>query len=136
MGTVATCQISEDEKLVDRSCQNAENEKLVDRRVGKYHANVWEDHFLPFIVIWGGCPSYGEASYRERVESLIEQIKENTFNSLLQVEDGEKCPYDLLQRFFLVNAVQRLGIHRYFEKEIKELLDYTYKYWNANGVAL
>ncbi|XP_057848440.2 sesquiterpene synthase Cad-like [Cryptomeria japonica] len=131
MAAVATCQISENEKLVDRSCQISENDgQSVDRRMGKYHANVWHDDFLQSL-----SSPYGEASYRERVESLIEQIKENAFNPLLG--DGEICPSssDLLQRFFIVDAVQRLGIHRYFEKEIKVLLDYTYKYWNVNGIS-
>ncbi|GLJ38912.1 hypothetical protein SUGI_0793220 [Cryptomeria japonica] len=80
---------------------------------------------IPFIAVWG------EASYRERVESLIEQIKKNAFNPLLG--DGEICPssYDLLQRFFIVDVVQRLGIHRFFEVEIKALLDYTDEYCRA-----
>ncbi|GLJ34130.1 hypothetical protein SUGI_0685990 [Cryptomeria japonica] len=48
------------------------------------------------------------------------------------VGDGDKwaSPYDLLERLFLVDVVQRLGIHRYFEKEIEATLDYTYKHRN------
>lgn len=67
-------------------------------------------------------------SYRERVASLIERMKHKAFHPVLA--DGENCPspYDLLHRFSIVDAVQRLGIHRFFENEIKAVLDHTYKY--------
>nr|QIB02636.1 terpene synthase [Taiwania cryptomerioides] len=108
-----------------------ESDNLVVRRIGNYHPNVWEDDFLQSL-----SSPYGAPSYRERVGSLIEQIKDEAFHPLLG--DGEICPsspYDLLERFSIVDALQRLGIHRYFEKEIKAVLDYTYKYWNENGIS-
>nr|UTN00749.1 acora-4(14),8-diene synthase [Chamaecyparis formosensis] len=107
------------------SCKNSEN-----REIRKFHPNVWEDDFLQSL-----SSPYGEPSYRERVASLIEEIKHKAFNSL--IKDGQiwASPCDLLERFFLVDAVQRLGIHRYFEEEIKKFLDYTYKHWNENGIS-
>ncbi|GLJ39006.1 hypothetical protein SUGI_0795090 [Cryptomeria japonica] len=73
---------------------------------------------------------HGAPSYCERVNSLVEEIKMDIFDGL--VGDGEKNPsaYDLLERFFIVDVLQRLGIDRHFQKEIKSVLDYNYKYWN------
>ncbi|GLJ34131.1 hypothetical protein SUGI_0686020 [Cryptomeria japonica] len=69
------------------------NENLVDRRIGNYHPNVWEDDFLQSL-----SSPYEASSYREKVESLIEEIKEKALNPLFG--DGEKwpSPYDLLER--------------------------------------
>ncbi|XP_059074596.1 sesquiterpene synthase Cad-like [Cryptomeria japonica] len=105
-------------------------ENAVVRRIGKYHANIWERDFLQFL-----SSPYGAPSYMERMETLVEEIKMDLFNSL--VGEGEISPssYDLLERFSIVDVVQRLGIDRHFEKEIKAVLDYTYKYWNENGIS-
>eukprot|EP01018_Ginkgo_biloba_P016482 Gb_04666 [translate_table: standard] len=40
-------------------------------------------------------------------------------------------PLDLFERLWAVDTVERLGIDRYFKKEIKESLDYVYRYWDA-----
>jgi hypothetical protein len=37
-------------------------------------------------------------------------------------------PVDLLERLLIVDNIVRLGIDRHFEKEIKEALDYVYRY--------
>jgi len=43
-------------------------------------------------------------------------------------------PVDLLERLLIVDNVERLGIDRHFEKEIKEALDYVYRHWNDRGI--
>eukprot|EP01018_Ginkgo_biloba_P010781 Gb_38468 [translate_table: standard] len=43
-------------------------------------------------------------------------------------------PLDLFERLSAVDIVQRLGIDRHFKKEIKEALDYVYRYWNQRGI--
>jgi len=50
------------------------------------------------------------------------------FNSLL-VEDGELINplNDLLQRLWMVNSIEQLGIDRNLKKEIKSTLDYVYR---------
>ncbi|GLJ51087.1 hypothetical protein SUGI_1087560 [Cryptomeria japonica] len=108
----------------------ATQENGVVRRIGKYHANVWESDFLRSL-----SSPYGAISYVERVETLVKEIKLEAFNSL--VGEGEVSPssYELLERFSIVDVVQRLGIDRYFEKEIKVILDYTYKYWSEKGIS-
>ena len=37
-------------------------------------------------------------------------------------------PFDLLERLWAVDTVERLGIDRHFKEEIKETLDYVYRY--------
>ncbi|KAL3512625.1 hypothetical protein ACH5RR_025342 [Cinchona calisaya] len=43
-------------------------------------------------------------------------------------------PVDLYARLFAVDRLQRLGISRYFYSEIKECLDYVYRFWTEKGV--
>eukprot|EP00253_Pinus_taeda_P017606 PITA_17606 len=43
-------------------------------------------------------------------------------------------PVDLMERLLIVDNVERLGIDRHFEKEIKEALDYVYRHWNDRGI--
>eukprot|EP01018_Ginkgo_biloba_P029167 Gb_39147 [translate_table: standard] len=45
-------------------------------------------------------------------------------------------PIDLLQCLLMVDNVERLGIDRHFQKEIKVVLDYVYRYWNEKGIDL
>nr|QGN65607.1 terpene synthase 1 [Taiwania cryptomerioides] len=104
-------------------------ENAVVRRIGEYHANVWERDFLESL-----SSPYGAPSYLERVETLVKEIKLEAFNSLLGEGEISPSSYDLLERFSIVDVVQRLGIGRHFEKEIKAVLDYTYKYWSENGI--
>nr|AJR21035.1 sesquiterpene synthase [Callitropsis nootkatensis] len=107
-------------------------EKGVIRRMGEYHANVWDRDFLLSL-----SSPYGAPSYMERLETLVNEIKMDVFINSLLVGDEEINPssYDLIERFSIVDVVQRLGIDRHFEKEIKAVLDYTYRYWSENGIS-
>uniref|UniRef100_A0A0G7ZNV0 Putative terpene synthase, PgTPS10 n=1 Tax=Picea glauca TaxID=3330 RepID=A0A0G7ZNV0_PICGL len=46
------------------------------------------------------------------------------------------CLYhvDLLEHLLIVDNIERLGVDRHFEKEIKEALDYVYRHWNERGI--
>ena len=72
---------------------------------------------------------FGQAAlYRERGETLIGEVKE-IFNSI-SVEDAAELitPLnDLIQRLWMVDSVERLGIDRHFKNEIKSALDYVYR---------
>ncbi|KAJ7552053.1 hypothetical protein O6H91_06G039800 [Diphasiastrum complanatum] len=43
-------------------------------------------------------------------------------------------PLDLFERLWAVDGLMRLGIDRFFQKEIKESLDHVYKYWTETGI--
>ncbi|KAH9317858.1 hypothetical protein KI387_019627 [Taxus chinensis] len=43
-------------------------------------------------------------------------------------------PLDLFERLWAVDTVERLGIDRHFKNEIKESLDYVYRYWDERGI--
>jgi len=45
------------------------------------------------------------------------------FNSM-SLQDGE---FSLIQRLWMVDSVERLGIDRHFRNEIKSALDYVYR---------
>jgi len=68
-----------------------------------------------------------EPSYRERAERLIGEVKV-LFNSMSE-EDGELITplNDLIQRIWMVDSVERLGIDRHFKNEIKSALDHVYR---------
>ena len=69
-----------------------------------------------------------EPLYRERGETLIGEVKE-IFNSISVEDAGELITplNDLIQRLWMVDSVERLGIDRHFKDEIKSALDYVYK---------
>nr|AAS47697.1 E,E-alpha-farnesene synthase [Picea abies] len=98
----------------------------VERRVGDYHSNLWDDDFIQSL-----STPYGASSYRERAERLVGEVKE-MFTSI-SIEDGELTS-DLLQRLWMVDNVERLGISRHFENEIKAAIDYVYSYWSDKGI--
>lgn len=43
-------------------------------------------------------------------------------------------PVDLFERLWMVDRLQRLGISRYFEREIRDCLQYVYRYWKDCGI--
>ncbi|KAL8171648.1 hypothetical protein V2J09_023452 [Rumex salicifolius] len=43
-------------------------------------------------------------------------------------------PVDLFERIWVVDRLQRLGISRLFEDEIKECMKYVHKYWSEDGI--
>ena len=72
---------------------------------------------------------FGQAPLdRERGETLIGEVKE-IFNSISVEDAGELITplNDLIQRLWMVDSVERLGIDRHFKDEIKSALDYVYR---------
>ncbi|KAJ0970094.1 hypothetical protein J5N97_022971 [Dioscorea zingiberensis] len=43
-------------------------------------------------------------------------------------------PVDLFEHLWAVDRLERLGISRYFELEIKECMDYVHRYWTKDGI--
>lgn len=66
-----------------------EDDHGVQRRKGVFHPNLWDDDFLQSL----STDYYGQASYSERVERLIEEVKQ-MFTSIW-MGDGEQLnsPY-------------------------------------------
>jgi len=110
------------------SMSSTVSDESVQRRTGGYHPNLWNDDIIHFL-----STPYGEPAYRERAERLIDEVKK-MFNSM-SLQDGEFSPLnDLIQRLWMVDSVERLGIDRHFRNEIKSALDYVYSYWNQKGI--
>nr|Q84SM8.1 RecName: Full=Carene synthase, chloroplastic; Short=PaJF67; Short=PaTPS-3car; AltName: Full=(+)-car-3-ene synthase; AltName: Full=3-carene cyclase; Flags: Precursor [Picea abies]AAO73863.1 (+)-3-carene synthase [Picea abies] len=111
------------------SLTTAVSDDGVQRRIGDHHSNLWDDNFIQSL-----SSPYGASSYGERAERLIGEVKE-IFNSLSRT-DGELVSHvdDLLQHLSMVDNVERLGIDRHFQTEIKVSLDYVYSYWSEKGI--
>lgn len=109
--------------------ETAVSDDGVQRRDGNYHSNLWDDDFIHSL-----STTYEAPLCRERGETLIGEVKE-IFNSI-SVEDGELITplNDLIQRLWMVDSVERLGIDRHFKNEIKSALDYVYSYWSEEGI--
>ncbi|XP_071716080.1 ent-copalyl diphosphate synthase 1-like [Rutidosis leptorrhynchoides] len=43
-------------------------------------------------------------------------------------------PVDLFEHIWVVDRIQRLGISRYFDSEIKNCVAYIHRYWTSNGI--
>ncbi|GLJ05579.1 hypothetical protein SUGI_0020660 [Cryptomeria japonica] len=85
------------------------------RRTGKHHPNLWNDNFIQ---------SLPNRSYEaQHCGSLITEIKE------MFSESHANNVYPLL---VLVDNIERLGIDRHFQKEIKEALDFIYRSWGES----
>ncbi|GLJ05653.1 hypothetical protein SUGI_0022320 [Cryptomeria japonica] len=80
--------------------------------------NLWEDDFLQPIA----KHHYEGPSYGERCGGLIREIK-HMFSA---TAGGENNVPQLLS---LVDNIERLGIDRHFQEEIKEALDLVYRNW-------
>nr|QBM78437.1 germacrene A synthase [Chamaecyparis formosensis]UTN00748.1 germacrene A synthase [Chamaecyparis formosensis] len=109
--------------IMAESCANSSNggnscmPNPTVRRTGNHHPNVWSDDFIQSLD-----SPYGGSSYSEQRETLINELHGMFSNG------GEE--FGLLERISLVDVVQRLGIDRYFQEEIKLALDSIYKHWN------
>nr|Q20HU7.1 RecName: Full=(-)-limonene synthase, chloroplastic; Short=PsTPS-Lim; Flags: Precursor [Picea sitchensis]ABA86248.1 (-)-limonene synthase [Picea sitchensis] len=115
MSMILTAAVSDDDR--------------VQRRRGNYHSNLWDDDFIQSL-----STPYGEPSYRESAERLKGEIKK-MFRSMSKEDEELITPLnDLIQRLWMVDSVERLGIDRHFKNEIKSALDYVYSYWNEKGI--
>ncbi|KAH8967051.1 hypothetical protein BDL97_03G057700 [Sphagnum fallax] len=43
-------------------------------------------------------------------------------------------PVDLFERLWIVDRLERLGVSRHFKQEIKDALEYVYRYWTDFGI--
>ncbi|KAL5860226.1 hypothetical protein ACOSQ4_001522 [Xanthoceras sorbifolium] len=44
-------------------------------------------------------------------------------------------PVDMFEHMWAVDRLQRLGLSRYFQPEIKQCMDYVYRYWTDEGIS-
>ncbi|GLJ09965.1 hypothetical protein SUGI_0119250 [Cryptomeria japonica] len=106
-------------------CKASSTHQSIARRTANHHPNLWDNDFIQSLSKSCETPSYGEHQ-----EKLIMDIKE-MFNALpLHSSSAD----DLYQRLSMVDDVERLGIDRHFQNEIKTVLDYVYRYWNDQGI--
>eukprot|EP00253_Pinus_taeda_P003494 PITA_03494 len=97
------------------------------RGTGNHHSNVWDDD-----VIHSLSTPYAAPPYRERAETLIEDIKHLFLSHMNDsCTDGAD---DLIKRLQMVDIMECLGIDRHFQTEIKVALDYVYSCWNKRGI--
>eukprot|EP00253_Pinus_taeda_P002730 PITA_02730 len=103
------------------------NSNPQQRHTGNHHSNVWDDDLIHSL-----STSYSAPAYRERAETLVEDIK-HLFLSAMEVRysDGDD---DLISRLQNVDTMECLGIDRQFQSEIKVALDYIYSCWNERGI--
>lgn len=66
-----------------------------------------------------------ESEYRERAEALVKEVK--VLLREMQSGDGDGDIKMLMERLEMVDALQCLGIDRYFDAEIKLILDSAYR---------
>ncbi|GLJ38226.1 hypothetical protein SUGI_0778180 [Cryptomeria japonica] len=78
--------------------------------------NHWDDDFVQSME----TPYLG-SEYRERAETLVKEVK-----ILLKEMQSGVDGSDLIDRLEMVDALQCLGIDRFFQDEIKAALDYVY----------
>ncbi|XP_054814352.1 ent-copalyl diphosphate synthase 1-like [Prosopis cineraria] len=61
----------------------------------------------------------------------------NYLNNVAQNFNGgvpELYPIDIFEQLWIVDRLERLGIARYFQSKIKEILEYIYRNWNEKGL--
>nr|AAK83565.1 (-)-4S-limonene synthase [Abies grandis] len=110
-------------KLTTVSHRDDNDGGVLQRRIADHHPNLWEDDFIQSL-----SSPYGGSSYSERAETLVEEVKE-MFNSIPNNRELFGSQNDLLTRLWMVDSIERLGIDRHFQNEIRVALDYVYSYW-------
>ncbi|XP_054816784.1 ent-copalyl diphosphate synthase 5-like [Prosopis cineraria] len=61
----------------------------------------------------------------------------NYLNNVAQNFNGgapDSFPVDFFEPLWIVDRLERLGIARYFQPKIKEILDYVHRNWNERGI--
>ncbi|XP_028799729.1 ent-copalyl diphosphate synthase, chloroplastic-like [Neltuma alba] len=61
----------------------------------------------------------------------------NYLNNVAQNYNGgapDSYPVDFFEPLWIVDRLERLGIARYFQPKIKEILDYVHRNWNERGI--
>nr|QGN65615.1 terpene synthase 9 [Taiwania cryptomerioides] len=87
--------------------------------------NHWDDDFIQSMET-----PYGDSEYRERAETLVKDVK-------ILLREMQTGGVDLIERLEMVDALQCLGIDRYFDAEIKATLDCAYRSWDTSvGIRL
>nr|QIB02637.1 longifolene synthase [Taiwania cryptomerioides] len=87
--------------------------------------NQWGDDFIQSMET-----PYGGSEYCERAETLVKDVK----ILLREMHTGD---VDLIEQLEMVDALQCLGIDRYFDAEIKATLDCAYRSWDTSvGIRL
>ncbi|KAK9062810.1 hypothetical protein SSX86_020000 [Deinandra increscens subsp. villosa] len=97
----------------------------VIRPLANYHPDVWGDQFLV----------YDEEEKQDEAEQIVESLKEEVRKEIVVALDASAEEHMNLLK--LVNAIKRLGIAYYFEKEIDEALQHIYNVygdkWNGGS---
>nr|AEK75338.1 labda-7,13E-dien-15-ol producing bifunctional diterpene synthase [Selaginella moellendorffii] len=94
------------------------------------HIN-WEK-ILQFIGTDGSFLSSPSATACVYMHTKDPRCLEYLKGVVKKVKNSVPCQYaiDLFERLWIVDTLERLGIDRYFQPEIKNILDYVYKYWS------
>ncbi|XP_059072447.1 alpha pinene synthase, chloroplastic isoform X1 [Cryptomeria japonica] len=103
-------------------CKASSTPQTTARRTANHHPNLWDDNFIQSLP-----KAYEAPCYAEEAETFIREVKE-MFNGMPTQNSS------VHERLSMVDKVERLGIDRHFQKEIKEALDCVYRYWNDKGI--
>ncbi|KAI3798437.1 hypothetical protein L1987_33712 [Smallanthus sonchifolius] len=99
----------------------------VIRPLANFPPSLWGDQFL----------LYDEQEEKDELEQIIESLRGEVRKEILVALNGSEEHLPLLK---LVDAIQRLGIAYYFEKEIEQALQHIYNLygdeWNGGSPSL
>nr|PNR50575.1 hypothetical protein PHYPA_009761 [Physcomitrium patens] len=81
---------------------------------------------------------YSPASMQVTILVYTKDVKCFDYVNQLLIKFDHACPnvypVDLFERLWMVDRLQRLGISRYFEREVGDCLQYVYRYWKDCGI--
>nr|QHZ00924.1 terpene synthase 17 [Taiwania cryptomerioides] len=97
------------------------------RRTGNHHPNLWGDDFIQSLP----KHPYEAPFYAECCGKLITEIKE-MFSATAAAKSRAN---NVLHLLAMVDNIERLGIDRHFQKEIKETLDFIYRDLNTTALS-
>ncbi|XP_054816671.1 ent-copalyl diphosphate synthase 5-like [Prosopis cineraria] len=80
------------------------------------------------------CPSSTAFAFTQSKDPHCLNYLNNVAHNFINGGVPDFYPVEFFEQLWIVDRLERLGIARYFQPKIKEILDYVHRNWNERGI--